>query len=169
MDVEVDVRDLPRFELVKSVVVAPPRQPNHEVPSDEAGVTSDDDHDNESQLEYVTNLERSCDNGQVAAALSSRDIKLYSRDTMLLTGQLSGHTGPLTQLAFAPSDSHGLFSASEDGTVRSWDTRSLATSMTFGQSGEEVWSMAVSGVLRLSMFAVECCFVLLRYATKFLD
>ncbi|CAN0364906.1 unnamed protein product, partial [Laminaria digitata] len=93
---------------------------------------------------YITHLERSCDGAQVATALSSLQINLYSSDAMLANGQLSGHTGPLTQLAFAPSDSHALFSASEDGTVRGWDVRSLSSTATFGQSGEEVWSMAVS-------------------------
>ncbi|CAN0577988.1 unnamed protein product, partial [Ectocarpus sp. 12 AP-2014] len=60
----------------------------------------------------------SCDNKQLAAALSSLEVNLYSVDTMALAGKVKGHTGPLTQLAFAPSDPSCFFSASEDGTVR---------------------------------------------------
>lgn len=141
---------LPRFDLIKTVVAAPPRPPTRNATDDndiavDGDGTSSDGQD-EPQLEYITHLERSCDGGQVAIALSSLKVNLYSSDTMLTNGQLSGHTGPLTQLAFAPSDSHALFSASEDGTVRGWDVRSLSSTATFGQSGEEVWSMAVSGL-----------------------
>lgn len=142
---------LPRFDLVKSVVAAPPRPPTRTATDDndiavdgDGTAASSDDGEDEPQLEYITHLERSCDGAQVATALSSLQINLYSSDAMLANGQLSGHTGPLTQLAFAPSDSHALFSASEDGTVRGWDVRSLSSTGTFGQSGEEVWSMAVS-------------------------
>lgn len=141
MDTEKGNHSLPRFDLVKSIVAAPP------ISSVQKNNNTDrSEDDDQPQTEYVTHLERSCDSAQLAAALSSREIKLYSSDTMLQAGKLSGHTGPLTQLAFSPSDVQSIFSASEDGTVRSWDTRSLSCTATFGQSGEEVWSMAVSGL-----------------------
>ena len=160
---------LPRFELIQTVVAAPPRPPARNATDDndiaiDGDGTSSDGQD-EPQLEYITHLERSCDGGQVATALSSLKINLYSSDTMLANGQLSGHTDALTQLAFAPSDNHALFSASEDGTVRGWDVRSLSSTATFGQSGEEVWSMAVSGpsiwacpLLRAALARGSCYF-----------
>ena len=39
-------------------------------------------------------------------------------------GELKGHTGPVTNVAFSPDGSR-LVSSSLDGTVRLWDTRSL--------------------------------------------
>lgn len=157
------MRPLPRFDLIKSVVAAPPRPPNAADDNDiavdgEDGTSSSDGP----QLEYITHLERSCDGGVVAAALSSLEIKLYSSQTMLSLGQLSGHTDPLTQLAFSPADCHALFSASEDGTVRGWDVRSLSSTATFGQSGEEVWSMAVRGNGKLYSMLCVCPCPLLR-------
>lgn len=102
------------------------------------------DIDEEPRYEYVTHLERNCDGQQLAAAISSREVKLYARETMHLAGQLAGHTGPLTQLAFAPSDANALYSCSEDGDCKGWDTRTMKSTVKFGQSGEEMWSMAVS-------------------------
>lgn len=126
MDVESDTALLPRAELVKTTVAALPVPPGQKTTAASAGI--DDEYgdgdmgsgsDEGPRLEYVTHLETNSDNRHLAAALSSLEIKLYSTDTMAVIGQLQGHTGPLTQLAFAPSDSTSLFSASEDGTVRS--------------------------------------------------
>lgn len=116
MDIDSDTTFLPRFDLVKSVVAAPPSQ------SGAADLSNNGAHDSgggdQPVLEYVIQLERSCDESLLAAALSSREIKIYARDSMELSGNLTGHKGALTQLAFSPKDCHGLFSASEDGTVR---------------------------------------------------
>lgn len=115
MDIEPDTTLLPRAELVKTVVAALPVTPD---PTLAAADDGDSGSDEGPRLEYVTQLEMSCDNKQLAAALSSLEVNLYSADTMALVGQLKGHTAPLTQLAFDPSDASCLFSASEDGTVR---------------------------------------------------
>ena len=117
MDVEPDTHLLPRAELVKTIVAALPVTPDPTLAADDAG-DSGSGSDDGPRLEYVTQLERSCDNSQLAAALSSLEVNLYAADTMALAGQLKGHTAPLTQLAFDPSDATCLFSASEDGTVR---------------------------------------------------
>lgn len=142
----IETVDIPlsRYDLRKAVLTAPPR-PAH------AGI--DDDDGDGPQLEYVTHMDGTSDGSLIAAALSSREVKLYSRDTMRLTGQLTGHKGPLTQLASAPLDGRGLFSASEDGTVKGWDTRSLGCTADFGQSGEEIWSMAVSRQPRFDLIS----------------
>lgn len=113
MDVDTEEKPLQRFELAKSVVAALPRAPTNQ---EDDNINSDGDE--EPGFEYVTHMDRSCSDGQLAAALTSREIKLYARDTMLQGGELAGHTGALTQLAYAPSDDNALFSASEDGTVR---------------------------------------------------
>jgi len=118
MDVESDAHILPRAELVKTVVVALPVVPDQNLaPADGEG-EGVSDSDEGPRLEYVTHLELNSDNTQLAAALSSLEVNLYSADTMALAGKLKGQTGPLTQLAFAPSDPSCLFSSSEDGTVR---------------------------------------------------
>lgn len=152
---------LPRFSLTKSVVTAIGRSSHRcsSSPTTTANARSlaladtaartevSDDDDEENPYEYVTHLESNCDGSKLAAALSCREIKLYARDTMRYEKDVmrQGHNGPVTQLAFAPGDPFALFSASEDGTVKGWDTRTSGTSvMSFGQSGEEVWSMAVS-------------------------
>lgn len=114
MDVESDAHTLPRAELVKTIVAALPVTPDVSLAAGDEGSDSDEGP----RLEYVTQLETNCDKKQLAAALSSLEINLYSADTMALVGQIKGHTAPLTQLAFDPSDSSCLFSASEDGTVR---------------------------------------------------
>lgn len=123
MDVESDANLLPRAELVKTIVAALPVPPGQKptaaaAAADEDGDQDISDSDEGPRLEYVTHLEINCDNRRMAAALSSLEIKLYSADSMAVVGQLHGHTGPITQLAFAPSDASCLFSASEDGTVR---------------------------------------------------
>lgn len=155
---------LPRFELTNSIVTAVGRSLNPS--TDAAGPigkgtrmgastsmtdqadTEDSDSEQGNQYEYVTHVERNCDGTKLAAALSSREIKLYARDTMCYEGDLTsrdGHAGPVTQLAFSPKERFAMFSASEDGSVKAWDTRTAGKSVaTFGQSNEEIWSMAVS-------------------------
>lgn len=156
---------LPKFSLTKSVITAVERSRAaaapattvtdpapfwQTVPGAQPGETySDNDNDEEENgYEYVTHIERNCDGSKLAAALSCREVKLYARDTLCYQqdAMRQGHDGPITQLAFAPGDPFALFSASEDGTVKGWDTRTSGKSaMCFGQSGEEIWSMAVSG------------------------
>lgn len=116
MEIDSDNTLLPRFYLEKSIVASPPRQSGAADLSNNG--TQDSDGGDHPILEYVIQLEQSCDEALLAAALSSRDIKIYARDSMELSGNLTGHKGALTQLAFSPKDCHGLFSASEDGTVR---------------------------------------------------
>lgn len=137
---------LPRFELVQTIVTAIGRSSTGPAPFGGAMANDEDDDDQGMQYEYVTHLERNCDESKLVAALSSREIKLYTRDasTLRIEGTLEGHGGSVTELAFAPSDPCALLSSSQDGTVRGWDTRTLKQTMKFGQSHEEVWSMAVS-------------------------
>ncbi|CAB1107628.1 unnamed protein product [Ectocarpus sp. CCAP 1310/34] len=146
---------LPRGELIKTIVAAEPTAAADARQSEDIIESDDDDGP---RLEYITQLEMSCDNKQLAAALSSLEINLYSVETMALAGKVKGHTGPLTQLAFAPSDPSCFFSASEDGTVRGWDTRSLATTITLGDSEEEeeVYSMALGYDGRLCATGKDC-------------
>ncbi|CAM9407447.1 unnamed protein product [Hapterophycus canaliculatus] len=155
MDIDGDATHLQRAELVKTVVAALPVTPDPEdiaADGEDAGSGSDGGP----RFEYVTQLETNCDNKMLAAALSSLEINLYSTETMDLTGQLKGHSGPLTQLAFAPSDSSSLFTASEDGTVRGWDTRSRGTTVTLGKKGEEIFSMALGYDGRLCAAGKDC-------------
>lgn len=119
MEIESDAHLLPRAELVKTVVVALPVPPDQNLgAADGEDTQGTSDSDEGPRLEFVTHLELNSDNTLLAAALSSLEVNLYSADTMALAGKLKGQTGPLTQLAFAPSDPSSLFSSSEDGTVR---------------------------------------------------
>lgn len=136
---------LPRFKLVETVVTAIGRNPSSSASYGSAMAGGEEDEQG-MQYEYVTHLERNSDGSTVAAALSSREIKLYTRSdsTLPFKGNLDGHSGAITQLAFAHSDPWALFSSSQDGTVKGWDTRTMKEAICFGQSREEVWSMAVS-------------------------
>lgn len=75
---------------------------------------------------YVFDLAASTDSSTVAASLSNHTIKLYTaRDGLQYIGDLTGHTDTITAVKFADqSNSTGLHSSSEDGTIRSWDCRS---------------------------------------------
>lgn len=77
---------------------------------------------------YVFHVTASTHAGTVAAALSNHSIKLYnSRDSGRFTylGELNGHTDAVSEIAFAGEDNpHALYSSSEDGTIRAWDSRS---------------------------------------------
>lgn len=77
---------------------------------------------------YVFNVATTPDSTAVAASLSNNTIKLYSaRDAggLSYVGSLNGHTDIVTSVSYALADTpHALYSSSEDGSVRGWDTRS---------------------------------------------
>ena len=76
---------------------------------------------------YVFDLTASGDSQVVAAALSSHAIKLYNTQGsggLTYVGDLTGHAGVVSEISFAGEDNpHGLYSSSEDGTVKGWDSR----------------------------------------------
>lgn len=76
---------------------------------------------------YVFDVAASVTTGIVAAALSNHTVKLYNaRDSGGFTylGELKGHTDVISEIAFAGEDNpHALYSSSEDGSVRGWDSR----------------------------------------------
>lgn len=77
---------------------------------------------------YVFSVAASPDLSSVAASLSNNTIKLYSigkAGALSFVGGFSGHTDVVTSLSYALADTpHAVYSSSEDGTVRGWDTRS---------------------------------------------
>ena len=91
---------------------------------------------------YVFNVAASTTTGIVAAALSNHTVKLYNaRDSGGFTylGELKGHTDVISEISFARDDNpHALYSSSEDGSVRGWDSRT-------GQQAERYRSLACRG------------------------
>ena len=77
---------------------------------------------------YVFDVAASTNLGIVAAALSNNTVKLYNtRESGGFTymGELKGHTDVISEISFAGDDNpHALYSSSEDGSVRGWDSRS---------------------------------------------
>ena len=76
---------------------------------------------------YVFHVAASMHTGTVAAALSNHTVKLYNaRDSGGFTylGELKGHADVVSEIAFAGDDEpHALYSSSEDGSIRGWDSR----------------------------------------------
>lgn len=76
---------------------------------------------------YVFNVAASGDCQIVAASLSNQAIKLYNAKGsggLAYLGELTGHTEVISEISFAGEDNpHGLYSSSEDGTVKGWDSR----------------------------------------------
>ncbi|XP_069494339.1 WD repeat-containing protein 89 isoform X2 [Ambystoma mexicanum] len=65
----------------------------------------------------------------LAILCSDNSIKVYNRDTLTLIREYNGDSGLLNGIRFARTSENLLFSASVDGTVKSWDTR-LSSSET---------------------------------------
>ena len=62
--------------------------------------------------------------GQKILAVSDRTAELWTSDDSKkfdFVGELRGHTGPIRSALFSP-DGHRIFTASDDGTVRGWDS-----------------------------------------------
>ncbi|XP_042302714.1 WD repeat-containing protein 89 [Sceloporus undulatus] len=60
----------------------------------------------------------------VAVSCSNQSIRVYNRETLSLLREYSNHPGLLSGVRFAHACKDVLFSASSDGTVKCWDTRS---------------------------------------------
>ncbi|KAM8921282.1 WD repeat-containing protein 89 [Pelodytes ibericus] len=69
----------------------------------------------------------------VAILCSNKSIRLYNKETMTFLREYSEHAGILSGVRFSHTNSNLLFSASSDGTVKSWDTRirGTGTAQTF--------------------------------------
>jgi WD40 repeat protein len=71
----------------------------------------------------------------VAAALSNRGIGLFEGASLRALGELTGHTGTITDVAFNPANPHLLLSCAEDGSARGWDLRMKAQAAQFDHGG----------------------------------
>eukprot|EP00039_Didymoeca_costata_P012155 m.173989 g.173989 ORF g.173989 m.173989 type:complete len:371 (-) comp15398_c0_seq12:1770-2882(-) len=60
---------------------------------------------------------------QFAASASNHTIKIFQRDNLVLSSQLSGHKEKITGIMYAHSNPNLLLSSSEDGVVGIWDVR----------------------------------------------
>ena len=62
--------------------------------------------------------------GRLAASSDGEVVRLWSVASGEMVGELDGHTGPITSLAFDPIGSQ-LVSGSLDGTAVIWDLSSI--------------------------------------------
>lgn len=88
---------------------------------------------------YVLHLSYSQPASVLAAALSTRALKLYTlgESKLQYTGQLEGHTGRITGTSFLPEkDGSLLQTSSADGSIREWDVRSRACAKMYRTHGE---------------------------------
>lgn len=65
--------------------------------------------------------------GLLAVSCSNFAIHLHNKETLRLLGEYGGHSGPLSGVVFSHNSPDFLYSASADGTVRSWDVRRPGT------------------------------------------
>ena len=84
----------------------------------------------------------------IAAALSNKEIKLYSlaNDDLHFVGNLNGHTKTITSLHAI--DPNTLLSSSNDGTVVEWDLRSSTPQTRVYRAGnQEIACSSTNGTL----------------------
>src|SRR5262249_39272121 len=84
------------------------------------------------------------DGRQLAAAGVDKSIRVWepSREGGKLLHSVFAHDGPITRLVYA-ADGNGLYSLSEDRTVKEWDTRRMVERKVYRRQPEAVLSLAV--------------------------
>ena len=68
--------------------------------------------------------------------------KLWDLKTMSCIGTLTGHTDNITSVSFHP-ELPLILTASEDGTIRSWNIHTLSLEKTTDIGMERAWSLSV--------------------------
>ncbi|PNH12718.1 WD repeat domain-containing protein [Tetrabaena socialis] len=94
---------------------------------------------------YVFRVAPNQATGLVAASVSNHTIKLYqpSGPQLSLVGELRGHTGTITDLAFCGTSQPALvMSSSADGSVAAWDVRSGQQTERYQVRGQDVFSFS---------------------------
>lgn len=107
--------------------------------------------------DYVFHIAPNGDWTSMAVSLSSNVLKLYSPVTGQYYGECRGHSGTINQISFSvPSTPHVLHSCSSDGTIGSWDVRTLqqVSSINAGPS-QEIFSFAYGGS-NMNLLAAGC-------------
>ncbi len=94
------------------------------------------------QKDFVTALAFSGDGKTLAAASLDGAVRLMPSGSSRHNRTLTGHSGRVGAVAFAPGDTARLASASEDGSVRLWDARQGRTQRTLTGLGGPVRSLA---------------------------
>ena len=105
------------------------------------------DYDKNDQC-YVLHLAHSNATGSIAAALSNRQIKLYSvkNGGIQYSGDLHGHTGRITSAQCPLLDEpHMLQTSSADGTVREWDLRTGQAARVYTAGNQEIACSSTNG------------------------
>jgi WD40 repeat protein len=74
---------------------------------------------------FVTGCEKIGSSQGFLPVSITRALLLWDRKSMPRVGFLTGHESKITSVKFNPAFPYELISASEDGTIRSWDLRTL--------------------------------------------
>lgn len=73
--------------------------------------------------DYILDISVQERSNTLAATSSNKFIRLFSYSNLATKGSIEGHSGLITGVKFANTESDILFSSSEDKTIKCWDVR----------------------------------------------
>ncbi|TMW65684.1 hypothetical protein Poli38472_008326 [Pythium oligandrum] len=102
----------------------------------------------EYDYEYVLDCQPTAQNGPLAIALSNFSVQLRNRETLgleyesVVSNQFVAHESTVNEIWTSQINPWSIATCSSDETVKFWDLRARAPTMTI-PFGQEVWSLSV--------------------------